>query len=229
MLTIMLRILMIWAVALIAACDRTPAFAPFTAPVVTDADNAYEEYAAVVASDARRFLENRWDVLNDPSWTPDSTLVKQLDALRPQIECLLTASKRPKLEAPLAKAQAVPIHFQCGLLEVEAIRRRSEGNHDGAAVCIAAMLRLAKQVRTHDDLLTFTSQCSTALRACKQAVKLDLASLTGPAKEELRVAVERMLSEGPYERDDRDEMSDRSFRESREALQALDERLKDGR
>jgi hypothetical protein len=142
-----------------------------------------------------------------------------LKQLQPEIDRVVAASRRPRLDRvpPGGDPAAAPsitgldVGIVRTLMRVETRRRIAEGSHDGAAACISALLRMAKQARRRDSLLAFTVQCATARAAAREAASLDTDALSREARKELAGAVHSVLNEPPYSGPDPHEMTEQDF------------------
>lgn len=230
--------LLVGLVLAAAGCEERKSEAPaFVAPLPEDPDNALNEYAAVAASEARGLIGRDDMDFNDPEWAPGKKLISLLNSLQSEIDRSIAASRRPRLDR-VRKGQApatVPpvsaddvVVARC-LLRLETRRAVGAKDWDRGATTAAALLRMAKQVRTREHVLTFTVQCSTARWACQESARLDSASLSPEVRGELLAAARVVSSEPAYAGADRDEMTDKDYAEIQEMTKALIGRLEAGR
>lgn len=206
-----------------ASCTQkssTPPKRTSSAVATTDPVNAYPDYYAISQSKECRVLGDRWDLLNDPSWRPDTTTIERLDRVRAQIDLVIAASNLPRCDRVVQGASASmarsingsEIGIARGLLRVEVRRLIASNTHDDAAECVAALCRMAVQVRSRDGIMESAVQNSTMGHAITEAAPLDLSKLSMNARGHLLDALERLDSERMYEGVGTDEQYQSDFK-----------------
>lgn len=217
---------------LVASCkdkSPTPPKRTSSAVTITDPVNAYPDYYAISQSKACWVLGDRWDLLNDWSWRPDAATIERLDGVRDQIDLVIAATKLPRCDRVVegASASTAPsidgseIGVARGLLRVEIRRYIASGAHDDAAKCVAALCRMAVQVRSRDGIMESTVQSATMSRVIKESTRLYVHKMTVGAREDLLDALEQLEKQKMYQGPGTDELYQSDFKATKLKLSEL--------
>lgn len=140
--------------------------------VAGDPDNAMAEYYCVAHSEAAELLRNHGDVFNDAAWVPTGAVRAQLERLGPQVARTFAATRRarwdygPGTGAGGTRFGTEDLTVPRTLLCAETRRRVAIGDVDGAAECVAGLLRRARQARSRDGLYPAIVSASTISMGC---------------------------------------------------------------
>lgn len=220
-----------------ASCTQNSSAPPkrtSSSVATTDPANAFPDYYAISQSEACRVLGDRWNLLNDVSWRPDTKTIEKLDRVRDQIDLVIAASNLPRCDRVVQDASASmarsingsEIGIARGLLRVEVRRHIASGAHEDAARCAAALCRMAVQVRSRDGIMESTVQNSTMAYAITESTLLDVSKLSAGAREHLLDALERLDSEKMYDGPGTDEQYQSDFKAKKLKLSELLQRFR---